>query len=117
MEQAKIECGELIWAVDRGDFRWQHLPVPFEVYADGIDLVIFEEFGSGAAALHLARLRGEVEVEPAVAGRAHDGGGEDVRRDLIQRGGEPQHLGRIAVAGRGNDALVLRTRLSFSFQP
>jgi N-acyl-D-aspartate/D-glutamate deacylase len=37
-----------------GDFRWQHLPVPFEVYADGIDLVIFEEFGAGAAALHLA---------------------------------------------------------------
>jgi N-acyl-D-aspartate/D-glutamate deacylase len=32
--------------------------VPFEVYADGIDLVIFEEFGSGAAALHL---RNEVE--------------------------------------------------------
>uniref|UniRef100_UPI00356686C2 amidohydrolase family protein n=1 Tax=Nocardioides sp. TaxID=35761 RepID=UPI00356686C2 len=25
-----------------GDFRFQHLPVPFEVYADGIDLVIFE---------------------------------------------------------------------------
>lgn len=41
-----------------GDFRWQHLPVPFEVYADGIDLVIFEEFGSGAAALHL---KNEVE--------------------------------------------------------
>jgi N-acyl-D-aspartate/D-glutamate deacylase len=37
-----------------GDFRWQHLPTPFEVYADGIDLVIFEELGSGAAALHLA---------------------------------------------------------------
>lgn len=36
-----------------GDFRWQHLPVPFEVYADGIDLVIFEEFGAGASALHL----------------------------------------------------------------
>ncbi|CAJ1496641.1 amidohydrolase family protein [[Mycobacterium] kokjensenii] len=35
------------------DFRWQHLPVPFDVYADGIDLVIFEEFGSGAEALHL----------------------------------------------------------------
>ena len=28
--------------------------MPFEVYADGIDLVIFEEFGSGAAALHLS---------------------------------------------------------------
>jgi N-acyl-D-aspartate/D-glutamate deacylase len=41
-----------------GDFKWQHLPVPFEVYADGIDLVVFEEFGSGAAALHL---RDEVE--------------------------------------------------------
>lgn len=41
-----------------GDFRWQHLPIPFEVYADGIDLVVFEEFGSGAAALHL---RDEVE--------------------------------------------------------
>ncbi|MEV6430701.1 amidohydrolase family protein [Nocardia sp. NPDC051463] len=37
-----------------GDFRWQHLPVPFEVYSDGIDLPVFEEFGSGAAALHLA---------------------------------------------------------------
>lgn len=36
-----------------GNFRWQHLPVPFEVYADGIDLVIFEEIGSGAAAMHL----------------------------------------------------------------
>ncbi|MFE3058960.1 amidohydrolase family protein [Nocardia sp. NPDC059239] len=37
-----------------GDFRWQHLPVPFEVYSDGIDLPVFEEFGSGAAALHLS---------------------------------------------------------------
>jgi N-acyl-D-glutamate deacylase len=36
------------------DFRWQTLPAPFEVYADGIDLVVFEEFGSGEAALHLA---------------------------------------------------------------
>ncbi len=41
-----------------GDFRWQHLPVPFEVYADGISLVVFEEFGAGAAALHL---QGEIE--------------------------------------------------------
>ena len=48
--------GPLARAINKlgGDFRWQHLPVPFEVYADGIDLVIFEEFGSGAAALHLA---------------------------------------------------------------
>lgn len=38
----------------RGDLRWQTLPVPFEVYADGIDLVVFEEFGAGEAVLHLA---------------------------------------------------------------
>lgn len=37
----------------KADFRWQSLPNPFEVYADGIDLVIFEEFGAGQAALHL----------------------------------------------------------------
>jgi N-acyl-D-glutamate deacylase len=36
-----------------GDLRWQTLPVPFELYADGIDLVVFEEFGAGRAALHL----------------------------------------------------------------
>ncbi|OBJ58253.1 amidohydrolase family protein [Mycobacterium sp. 1423905.2] len=36
------------------DFRFQHLPVPFTVYADGIDFVIFEEFGSGEEAMHLA---------------------------------------------------------------
>jgi N-acyl-D-aspartate/D-glutamate deacylase len=35
------------------DIRWQHLPVPFEVYADGIDLVVFEEFGAGRAARHV----------------------------------------------------------------
>lgn len=37
----------------RGDFRWQALPNVFEVYADGMDLVVFEEFGAGEAALHL----------------------------------------------------------------
>ena len=36
-----------------GNMRWQTLPVPFEVYADGIDLVVFEEFGAGQEALHL----------------------------------------------------------------
>ncbi|HEY9313481.1 N-acyl-D-amino-acid deacylase family protein [Williamsia sp.] len=48
--------GPLARLVNRfgGDFRWQHLPVPFEVYADGMELAVFEEFGSGAAALHLS---------------------------------------------------------------
>ena len=40
--------------VARADLRWQHLPVPFEVYADGISLPVFEEFGSGQTALHIA---------------------------------------------------------------
>jgi N-acyl-D-aspartate/D-glutamate deacylase len=36
------------------DFRWQALPEPFDLWADGIDLVVFEEFGAGARALHEA---------------------------------------------------------------
>src|SRR4051794_37582429 len=53
------------------DFRFQHLPVPFEVYADGIDLVIFEEFGSGAAALHLQEkvARDALMADPAYRAR------------------------------------------------
>lgn len=42
-------CNRLLNA----DFRWQALPCPFEVHSDGLDLVIFEEFGAGQAALHL----------------------------------------------------------------
>lgn len=37
---------------------WQSLPLPFEIYADGMELVVFEEFGAGRAALHL---RDEIE--------------------------------------------------------
>lgn len=37
------------------NFRWQALPQPFQVYADGIDFIIFEEFPAGEAALHLKR--------------------------------------------------------------
>ncbi|GMG86406.1 N-acyl-D-amino-acid deacylase family protein [Biformimicrobium ophioploci] len=36
-----------------GDFRWQLLPSAFSVYADGMDVVIFEEFGAGEMALDL----------------------------------------------------------------
>lgn len=57
-----------------GNFRWQHLPVPFEVYADGIDLVVFEEFGAGAAALHLQDEieRNELMRDEAYRGRFRD---------------------------------------------
>ncbi|MCW2653050.1 MAG: hypothetical protein JWR32_4026 [Mycobacterium sp.] len=43
----------LINAVLGASVRFQHLPVPFELYSDGIDLPVFEEFGAGTAALHL----------------------------------------------------------------
>jgi len=48
--------GKLASAVNAlfgADFRWQALPNRFDLYADGMDLVIFEEFGAGEAALHL----------------------------------------------------------------
>jgi N-acyl-D-aspartate/D-glutamate deacylase len=43
----------LLNAVLGSQVRFQHLPVPFELYSDGIDLPVFEEFGAGTAALHL----------------------------------------------------------------
>ncbi len=48
------------------DFRWQALPELFDLWADGIDLVVFEEFGAGAAALHLedATARAELLRDP-----------------------------------------------------
>ncbi|MBH0118905.1 amidohydrolase family protein [Rhodococcus sp. HM1] len=46
----------------RGAFRWQHLPTTFEVHSDGIDLVVFEEFGSGRAALHLEEEMGRNDL-------------------------------------------------------
>lgn len=50
----------------RANFRWQTLPVPFETYADGMDFVVFEEFPTGRAALHLTRqdLRNELYRDP-----------------------------------------------------
>ncbi|MBV9486722.1 MAG: amidohydrolase family protein, partial [Frankiaceae bacterium] len=60
---AKLTNGRL-----KGAFRWQHLPTKFEVYADGIDLVVFEEFGSGRAALHL---KNEVERNALLSDEAY----------------------------------------------
>jgi len=52
--------------LSHADFRWQTLPVPFETYADGMEFVVFEEFPSGQAALHLTNhdLRGELFRDP-----------------------------------------------------
>jgi N-acyl-D-aspartate/D-glutamate deacylase len=52
--RAVVAATRLLNRYAGADLRWQHIPVPFEVYADGIDLVVFEEFGAGRAALHLA---------------------------------------------------------------
>jgi N-acyl-D-aspartate/D-glutamate deacylase len=51
----------------RADFKWQALPNVFDLWADGVDLVVFEEFGAGAAALHLedALERRELLLDPA----------------------------------------------------
>lgn len=37
----------------RADFQMQALPEVFDLWADGIDVVVFEEFEAGTAALHL----------------------------------------------------------------
>lgn len=39
--------------VFKSKVKFQHLPVPFTLYSDGIDLPVFEEFGAGTAALHI----------------------------------------------------------------
>jgi N-acyl-D-aspartate/D-glutamate deacylase len=44
------------------DFRWQALPEVFDLWADGLDLVVFEEFGAGAAALHFGDHAQRVEL-------------------------------------------------------
>jgi N-acyl-D-aspartate/D-glutamate deacylase len=55
----------------RADFRMQALPEVFDLWADGIDLVVFEEFGAGTAALHLqdAVKRSELLRDPAYRAR------------------------------------------------
>ena len=46
----------------RSDFRLQALPEVFDLWADGMDLVVFEEFGAGTDALHLADLESRAEL-------------------------------------------------------
>ena len=54
--------------------RFQHLPVPFTLYSDGIDLPVFEEFGAGTAALHI---RDQLERNALLA--------DDTYRDRFRR--------------------------------
>lgn len=38
-----------------GDLRFQALPNPFDLWVDGLEVPVFEEFGAGTEALHLER--------------------------------------------------------------
>jgi N-acyl-D-aspartate/D-glutamate deacylase len=74
--------GVLSRAVNRllgGDFRWQALPEIFDLWADGIDLVVFEEFGAGTAALHLQDAASRAELMKDAAYR------ERFRREWTSR--------------------------------
>ncbi|MCA9609733.1 MAG: amidohydrolase family protein [Myxococcales bacterium] len=51
--QALRALGWTVNNVLQGPFRYQFLPVPFDLWADGFENVVFEEFGAGAAGLHL----------------------------------------------------------------
>ncbi len=46
----------------RGDVRFQALPVPFEMFVDGLDAPIFEEIGAGTAALHVEAMAERAEL-------------------------------------------------------
>lgn len=45
--------GRLTNKIFKSDFRFQALPEPFDLYADGMDVVVFEEFAAGAKANHI----------------------------------------------------------------
>lgn len=46
--------GRLTNVVLRGELRFQALPNTFDMWVDGIEVPVFEEFGAGTEALHLA---------------------------------------------------------------
>ena len=63
-----------------GDLRWQSPPVPFDLYYDGMDSVLFEEFPTGAAIRHRMKDRSARALllsDPAFRAR--------FRKDLLRR--------------------------------
>lgn len=45
--------GRITNKIFKSDFKFQSLPEPFDLYADGMDVVVFEEFAAGAKANHI----------------------------------------------------------------
>ncbi len=60
--KAAIAAAKLTNKLGGDGFRWQHLPVPFDVWADGIDVMVFEEFGAGVDALNIRDLMKRSEL-------------------------------------------------------
>ena len=89
-----------------GDFRWQHLPVPFEMYADGVDLVVFEEFGCGSAALNFRdeRSRGKLLADESYR--------RQFRKDMTKQFGPrvwSRDLSDAEIVGCPDDSVVGRS--------
>ena len=55
----------------RGDLRWQSLPLPFELWVDGLEVPVMEELGAGTEALHEIDLgtRRELLADPQFRAR------------------------------------------------
>ncbi len=52
----------MVNVIFRGDVRFQALPMPFEMFVDGLDAPIFEEIGAGTAALHIEEMAARREL-------------------------------------------------------
>ncbi|MCU1453876.1 MAG: N-acyl-D-glutamate amidohydrolase [Acidimicrobiales bacterium] len=61
------------WANRRlnADMRWQSLPVPFELWVDGLEVPVMEELGAGTEALHEidVAVRQQLLADPAFRAR------------------------------------------------
>ncbi len=55
----------------KADLRWQSLPLPFELWVDGLEVPVMEEFGAGTEALHEIDLdnRRDLLADPAFRAR------------------------------------------------
>ena len=102
-----------------GDLRFQALPNPFDMWVDGIEVPVFEEFAAGTEALHLERpeARAALLRDPAyrrrfrrqwgdrLRGRAYH---RDLARTCVLACPEPALVGKsFAAIGaeRGRDAI------------
>jgi N-acyl-D-aspartate/D-glutamate deacylase len=103
-----------------GDLRFQALPNPFDLWVDGIEVPVFEEFPAGTEALHLERAEARAELlrdpeyrarfrrqwQGRLRGRAYH---RDFARTRVLACPEPGTVGRSfaeVAADRGQDAIA-----------